>query len=186
MVEVTLSDAMSRLGRTRRLYCDSADTQLGLLAMKRQLDRVEDYIALGKQSADLVTGGQRPAHMNTGYFLEPKLFANVGNRSRIAQEEIFGLVPCLIPAKDEEDATRIANDSACGLNGSALTHDVDAANRMARRVRTAGFEQNGMKMEFGLPFGGFKEPGIGRDGGPGALAAYAEPMRFFWMGNRRR
>ena len=79
--------------------------------MKRQLERVEMYIEEGRKSgADLVTGGQRPAHLNKGYFIEPTLFANVDNQSRIAQEEIFGPVLCLIPAEDEEDAIRIANE----------------------------------------------------------------------------
>jgi len=102
------------------------------------------------------------------------LFANVDNQSRIAQEEIFGPVLCLIPAEDEEDAIRIANESNYGLNGSVLTNDVDAAYRIARRVRAGGFGQNGMKLEFGLPFGGFKQSGIGREGGVEGLAAYLE------------
>src|SRR5690606_36101552 len=100
---------------------EDPETQLGPLAMKRQLDRVEMYIEEGKKTADLVTGGARPAHMNKGYFIEPTLFANVDNTSRIAQEEIFGPVLCLIPAEDEEDAIRIANESNFGLNGSVLT-----------------------------------------------------------------
>ena len=103
-------------------YSDDPATQLGPLAMKRQLERVEMYIEEGKRSADLVTGGGRPSHLNRGYFIEPTLFANVGNDSRIAQEEIFGPVLSLIPCADEEDAIRIANDSHYGLNGSVLTH----------------------------------------------------------------
>jgi acyl-CoA reductase-like NAD-dependent aldehyde dehydrogenase len=112
--------------------------------------------------------------MNKGFFMEPTLFANVDNQNRIAQEEIFGPVLCLIPAEDEEDAIRIANESNYGLNGSVLTHDVDAAYRIARRVRAGGFGQNGMKLEFGLPFGGFKQSGIGREGGVEGLMAYLE------------
>jgi acyl-CoA reductase-like NAD-dependent aldehyde dehydrogenase len=135
---------------------------------------VEEYVALGRASADLVTGGNRPAHMNSGYFIEPTLFANVDNKSRIAQEEIFGPVLCLIPADDEEDAIRIANDSAFGLNGSVLTNDADAAYRIGRRIRAGGFGQNGMKLEFGLPFGGFKQSGIGREGGVEGLHPYLE------------
>ncbi len=111
-------------------------TQLGPLAMKRQLERVEMYIEEGKKSADLVTGGSRPAHLNKGYFIEPTLFANVDNKSRIAQEEIFGPVLCLIPAEDEEDAIRIANESNYGLHGSVLTNDPQAAYDIGRRIRT--------------------------------------------------
>jgi acyl-CoA reductase-like NAD-dependent aldehyde dehydrogenase len=143
--------------------------------MKRQLERVEMYIEEGKKSgADLVTGGSRPAHLNKGYFMEPTLFANVDNQSRIAQEEIFGPVLCLIPAEDEEDAIRIANESNYGLHGSVLTHDMDAAYNIARRVRTGVFASNGLKMDWGTPFGGFKQSGIGREGGVEGLWPYLE------------
>lgn len=155
-------------------HSDDPATQLGPLAMKRQLERVESYIAEGRQTADLVTGGGRPAHCNRGYFIEPTLFANVDNASRIAQEEIFGPVLSLVPADDEEHAIRIANDSNYGLNGSVLTHDADAAWRIGRRIRTGGFGQNGLRMDFGLPFGGFKQSGIGREGGPEGLQPYLE------------
>jgi acyl-CoA reductase-like NAD-dependent aldehyde dehydrogenase len=154
---------------------EDPQTQLGPLAMKRQLERVEMYIEEGRKSgADLVTGGQRPAHMNKGYYIEPTLFANVDNRSRIAQEEIFGPVLCLIPAEDEEDAIRIANESQFGLNGSVLTTDVQAAYDISRRIRTGVMGQNGMRMEFGMPFGGFKQSGIGREGGEEGLWPYLE------------
>jgi acyl-CoA reductase-like NAD-dependent aldehyde dehydrogenase len=170
-----LAEAIKKVMEGIRIgHSDDADVQLGPLAMKRQLDRVEEYIEIGKGSADLVTGGKRPAHMNKGYFLEPTLFANVDNKSRIAQEEIFGPVLCLIPAEDEEDAIRIANESSYGLNGSVLTNDADAAYRIGRRIRAGGFGQNGMKLEFGLPFGGFKESGIGREGGIEGLYPYLE------------
>jgi len=151
------------------------DTQLGPLAMKRQLERVEMYIEEGRKSgADLVTGGGRPAHMNKGYYIEPTLFANVDNTSRIAQEEIFGPVLCLIPAEDEEDAIRIANESDFGLNGAVLTNDPQAAYDIARQVRTGVVGQNGMRMEWSAPFGGFKQSGIGREGGEEGLWAYLE------------
>jgi aldehyde dehydrogenase (NAD+) len=149
-------------------------TQLGPLAMRRQRDRVEMYIEEGKRSADLVTGGQRPAHLNKGYFIEPTLFANVDNTSRIAQEEIFGPVLCLIPAEDEADMIRIANDSDFGLNGSVFTNDHQAAYDIARKVRTGVVGQNGMRMEWTAPFGGFKKSGIGREGGDEGIWAYTE------------
>ncbi|WP_088311116.1 aldehyde dehydrogenase [Novosphingobium sp. B 225] len=155
-------------------HSDDPATQLGPLAMKRQLERVEMYIEEGKQTADLVCGGGRPSHLNQGYFIEPTLFANVDNHSRIAQEEIFGPVLCLIPCEDEEDAIRIANESNYGLNGSVLTQDAEAAYQIGRRIRTGGFGQNGLRMDFGLPFGGFKQSGIGREGGPEGLWGYLE------------
>ncbi|MDF8332510.1 aldehyde dehydrogenase [Novosphingobium cyanobacteriorum] len=155
-------------------HSDDPATQLGPVAMKRQLERIEGYIEEGRRTADLITGGGRPSHINRGYFIEPTLFANVDNTSRIAQEEIFGPVLSLIPAEDEEDAIRIANESAFGLNGSVLTHDAEAAYRIGRRIRTGGFGQNGLRMDFGLPFGGFKQSGIGREGGPEGLSPYLE------------
>ncbi len=155
-------------------YSDDPSTMLGPVAMKRQLERIEMYIEEGKKTADLITGGGRPAHLNRGYFIEPTLFANVKNDSRIAQEEIFGPVLSLIPCEDEEDAIRIANDSNYGLNGSVLTNDHERAYRIARRVRTGGFGQNGLRMDFGLPFGGFKQSGVGREGGLEGMMSYLE------------
>jgi acyl-CoA reductase-like NAD-dependent aldehyde dehydrogenase len=155
-------------------YSTEPDTVVGPLAMKRQLERVEMYVEEGRKSADLVTGGRRPAHLNKGYFMEPTLFANVDNSSRIAQEEIFGPVLSLIPAEDDDDAIRIANDSAYGLGGAVFTRDPEAAYRIARAVRTGFVGQNGMKMDYTLPFGGFKQSGIGREGGAEGFASYLE------------
>ena len=150
------------------------ETQMGPLAMQRQLARVETYIETGKGEADLVTGGGRPSHLNRGFYVEPTLFANVANSAVIAREEIFGPVLSLIPCEDEADAVRIANESDYGLNGSVLTHDVEAAWRIARAVRTGSFGQNGMRADFSLPFGGFKRSGLGREGGAEGLTSYTE------------
>lgn len=170
-----LAEAIAAVMKGIRIgHSTEAETQMGPLAMKRQLERVEAYVEIGRGTADLVTGGQRPAGFNTGYFLEPTLFANVDNTSRIAQEEIFGPVLCLIPADDEADAIRIANESDYGLNGAVLTQDNEAAYRIARQVRSGMVGQNGMRMEFGQPFGGFKQSGIGREGGPEGLASFLE------------
>lgn len=170
-----MAEAIAQVMKSTKIgYSTDPETELGPLAMARQLERVEMYIEEGKTSADLMTGGGRPNHLNKGYFIEPTLFANVDNSSRIAQEEIFGPVLCLIPAEDEEDAIRIANDSNYGLNGSVLTHDADAAYRMARRMRSGGFGQNGMKLAFDQPFGGFKQSGIGREGGVEGITGYLE------------
>lgn len=155
-------------------HSDDPAARLGPVAMLRQLERIEGYIAQGRTSADLVTGGGRPPHLERGYFIEPTLFANVDNASPIAQEEIFGPVLSLIPVADEEEAIAVANASAYGLNGSVLTHDAEAAYRIGRRIRTGGFGQNGLRMDFGLPFGGFKQSGIGREGGPEGLMPYLE------------
>ena len=80
----------------------------------------------------------------------------------------------LIACEDEADAIRIANDSAYGLAGSVLTNNADSAYRIARGIRTGGVGQNGLRMDFGLPFGGFKQSGIGREGGIEGLLGYLE------------
>ena len=150
------------------------ETQMGPLAMARQLDRVEGYIEKGKQEgAILVTGGDRPA-LDKGYYINPTLFANVDNSMSIAQEEIFGPVLCVIPYEDEDDAVRIANDSAFGLFGAVLTNDNEKAYQIARRIRTGAYAQNAFRLDYFLPFGGFKQSGIGREGGQSGLKAYTE------------
>jgi betaine-aldehyde dehydrogenase len=151
------------------------ETQLGPLAMKRQLDRVEGYIAKGKQEgATLAYGGSRPAGLNRGWFIEPTLFANVDSRSTIAQEEIFGPVISVIAAKSEADAIHIANDTVYGLNSSVFTNDVDAAYRVGRRLRAGTVGHNGFRTDFNIAFGGFKQSGIGREGGKEGLLPYLE------------
>lgn len=155
-------------------------TQMGPLAMKRQLERVESYIDRGKaEGATLVTGGGRPAHLNKGYFIEPTLFSNVRSDMTIAQEEIFGPVLSLMPCEDEDDAVRIANDSIYGLSGAVMTTDPKKAMKVARQIRTGNVGQNGLKADFGLPFGGYKQSGVGREGGAEGLSAYLETKTVF-------
>ncbi len=97
---------------------------------RRQLERVEGYIQAGRdQGARVVTGGARPSHLSKGYFIEPTLFTHVDPKARIAQEEIFGPVLSLFPAKDEEEAIALANDTIYGLNASVLTNDANRASR---------------------------------------------------------
>jgi acyl-CoA reductase-like NAD-dependent aldehyde dehydrogenase len=150
-------------------------TQMGPLAMSRQRDRVEAYIQLGKQEgARLAGGGGRPAHLNRGYFIEPTVFADVDNRSTIAQEEIFGPVLSVIPADGEEAAIQIANDTRYGLNNSVFTNDIDRAYRTARRLRSGTVGHNSVRSDFGIAFGGFKQSGLGREGGVEGLLPFLE------------
>ena len=108
-------------------------TQMGPLAVRRQRDRVEGYIAKGvAEGATLAAGGGRPKHLDRGWFIEPTVFGNVDNASTIAQEEIFGPVLSVIPADDEQHAIAIANDTIYGLNASVFTNDVDRARDVAR------------------------------------------------------
>ena len=152
-----------------------AKSQVGPLAMKRQLARVEGYMEKGKaEGAQLVCGGKRPAALQRGYYFEPTLFARAHNRMSIAQEEIFGPVITLIPYDTEAEALAIANDSTYGLFGAVFTHDNDRAWRIARGVRTGWMSQNGFRMDWFLPFGGFKQSGIGREGGTAGIASFTE------------
>jgi aldehyde dehydrogenase (NAD+) len=156
-------------------YSTDPTTEMGPVAMKRQLERIERYVDLGvREGAQLVTGGRRPPQLKKGYFFEPTLFANVDNRMTIAREEIFGPVLSLIPARDLDHAVELANESDYGLNSAVLTHDVDAVYRVGRRLRAGNVGHNGMKADFNQPFGGFKQSGVGREGGVEGLMPYVE------------
>ncbi|MDP1795371.1 MAG: aldehyde dehydrogenase [Acidimicrobiales bacterium] len=151
------------------------ETQMGPLVAERQRDRVLGYIAKGvEDGATLATGGGRPAHLERGYFVEPTVFGNVDNASTIAQEEIFGPVLTVIPATDERDAVRLANDTIYGLNASVFTHDVDRAREVAGQLRSGTVGHNAFRTDFGIAFGGFKQSGIGREGGTEGLLPFLE------------
>lgn len=151
------------------------DTEVGPLVAERQRDRVEGYVAGGKEQGARVTiGGGRPSGMDTGWYVEPTLFADVDSSMTIAQEEIFGPVLVAIPFDDEADAVRIANDSTYGLSGSVWGADNDRALDIAKQIRTGTLSVNGFMLEFGSPFGGFKQSGVGREMGPEGLNAYLE------------
>jgi len=152
-----------------------AQTQMGPLAASRQRDRVEGYIAKGiADGARLVTGGGRPKDLDRGWFVEPTVFGNVDNHSVIAQEEIFGPVLSVIPAQDEQDAIAIANDTIYGLNASVFTPDVDRARQVAGQLRSGTVGHNAFRTDFSIAFGGFKQSGIGREGGREGLLPFLE------------
>ena len=171
-----LVDALSTAFRSIRIgepY--DGDAQLGPLAMKRQLERVEGFVANGvEDGARLVTGGRRPTEFNRGYYFEPTVFANVDNRSTIARDEIFGPVVSVIPASSEEDAIRLADDSDYGLNACVFTNDAACAYDVARRLRSGTVSHNKFMVDTGISFGGFKRSGIGREGGTVGLLPYLE------------
>jgi acyl-CoA reductase-like NAD-dependent aldehyde dehydrogenase len=152
-----------------------AATQMGPLVSSRQRDRVEGYIATGiEQGATLVTGGGRPKDLDRGYYVEPTVFSHVDNSSTIAQEEIFGPVLSVIPVEDEDRIVATANDTIYGLNASVFTHDVDRARDVARRLRSGTVGHNAFRTDFGIAFGGFKQSGIGREGGTEGLLPFLE------------
>lgn len=149
--------------------------QLGPLAMERQRDRVESYIDKGvAEGARLVTGGKRPAEFERGFYLQPTVFADVDNQATIAREEIFGPVLSVIPADNEEHAIELANETDFGLNATVFTNDADRAYHVARRIRSGTVGHNGYRTDPRMGFGGFKQSGVGREGGRDGLLPYLE------------
>ncbi|MFB7939600.1 aldehyde dehydrogenase [Streptomyces sp. NPDC004779] len=150
-------------------------TQLGPLVARRQQRRSLDYIGIGQaEGAKVLTGGGRPDGLDRGWYVEPTLFGDVDNSMRIAREEIFGPVVCLLPYGDEAEALRIANDSPYGLSGSVWTGDVERGIDFGRRVRTGTFNVNTFSLDMLGPFGGYKDSGLGREFGPEGLSEYLE------------
>ncbi|TLQ46262.1 aldehyde dehydrogenase [Streptomyces marianii] len=150
-------------------------TQVGPLVASRQQQRSLGYIALGQEEgAKVLAGGGRPAGLDRGWYVEPTLFGGVDNAMRIAREEIFGPVVCLLPYGDEGEAAAIANDSEYGLSGSVWTADVEHGIDFARRVRTGTYNVNTFSLDMLGPFGGYKNSGLGREFGPEGYGEYFE------------
>jgi aldehyde dehydrogenase (NAD+) len=162
---------------------DPADptTMLGPVIREERRQKIEEYIASGvSEGATLAAGGGRPKDRRRGYFLEPTIFSHVRNDHRIAREEIFGPVVSVIPFKDEDELVRIANDSTYGLGGAIYARDTARAVELAKRLRTGVvWINNGINM-FDGPFGGFKESGIGREGGRWGMEEYTEVQQITW------
>jgi aldehyde dehydrogenase (NAD+) len=146
------------------------------LITEKQLIRVMGYIERGQaEGARLVVGGGRPdGELAAGNFVTPTIFADVHNAMTIAQEEIFGPVLAVLPFDDEDEAVRIANDTEYGLGAGIYTSDARRAFRLARRLRAGTVGINGFQIEPHLPFGGFQQSGLGREGGQSAFESYTE------------
>lgn len=148
---------------------------LGPLASQRHLDRVLGYIDIAKaEGATVALGGGRPEGVDQGFFVAPTLLDGVAPDSRIAQEEVFGPVISVITYEDEDDAVAIANNSDYGLSGAVYTEDLDRGFEIAKRIRTGTISVNTATMDFTLPFGGYKQSGLGREGGVEGIEEFLE------------
>jgi len=154
----------------------SESTRLGPLTSAAQLERVRRYIRKGlEEGAELLAGGpETPEGLPGGYFVKPTVFGKVKPGSTIEQEEIFGPVLSIITYKDEDDAVRIANDTAYGLAGAVWSKDDARAQKVARRIRAGQVDVNGGAFNMNAPFGGFKQSGHGREAGVYGLEEFLE------------
>jgi 5-carboxymethyl-2-hydroxymuconic-semialdehyde dehydrogenase len=157
------------------------NTIVGPMISPAHLAKVRSYIELGpKEGATLLCGGlgapDLPASMRRGNFVQPTVFADVDNRMRIAQEEIFGPMACLIPFNDEADAIRLANDIAYGLSSYVWTENLGRAHRVAAAVEAGMCFVNSQNVrDLRQPFGGTKASGTGREGGTWSYEVFLEP-----------
>ena len=155
-------------------------TQMGPLISSGQRQTSIDYLQIGvDEGARHVTGGDVPDE--AGFFMRPAVLADVDNRSRVAQEEIFGPVASVIPFDTEEEAIRMANDSPYGLSGSIWTRDLGRAIRVAKAVRAGNLSVNSASsVHTEAPFGGYKQSGMGREMGMHAVNLFTEVKNVYF------
>ncbi|MGZ4695003.1 MAG: aldehyde dehydrogenase family protein, partial [Acidimicrobiales bacterium] len=158
------------------------DTVLGPVITGVHRDRVEGYVASGReQGGTVVAGGQRP-DLERGFYVAPTLIADCKADMRVVQEEIFGPVVAVVPFDDEDEAIAIANSSEFGLYDYVFSADTARAYSVAQQLRTGNVGINTAQRNHELPFGGFKMSGVGRDGGRFGFHAYSELQSIVWPG----
>ena len=178
-----VSDLADRFRRIRVGLPWEETTQMGAQIDERQVKKILDYIEIGKQvGARLFCGGKKSSApgLEKGSFVEPTIFADVRNDMRIAQEEIFGPVVCIIPFTDEAEVIAMANDSVYGLGGAVWTRDINRALRVAKAVETGRMWVNTYNaLPAGTPFGGYKLSGIGRETDKTTMRHYMQTKNIY-------
>ncbi len=173
-----LADLVALVGKMKVGDPLSEDSKMGPMNSKAQLEKVMHYIAAGKEDgAKLMTGGKRPEGemFKKGWWVEPTVFADVKRGMRIAQEEIFGPILSVFKWKDVDEVIEVANSTEYGLTAAIWTKDINTAMTTARKVQSGHIWINGVSGHFkGMPFGGFKNSGIGREEGIEELLSYTE------------
>jgi len=173
-----VSAMLAKIPKIRLGHGLTAGVKMGPLVSEAHRAKVESYIQIGRQEgATLACGGKRPSapELAKGYFLEPTIFDDVKPQMRIAREEIFGPVLCVLPFDSEEEAIRLANDTEYGLAAAVWSRDINRALRVIREVRAGITWVNTYHPTYNeLPWGGYKQSGIGRELGPYGIEAYLE------------
>jgi acyl-CoA reductase-like NAD-dependent aldehyde dehydrogenase len=174
-VDEFVAAAAAEMRQVRIGHPRDPSSEMGPLAMARQLDRVEELVAQAvSEGAVLVTGGKRPSHIEGGCYFEPTLLTGVGADNIAAREEIFGPVLTVLSYDTIEEAISLANATPYGLYGTVFTHDHEAFMRVVRGIRGGTLTQNAFRFDTALPFGGFKMSGCGREGGKEGLDGFTE------------
>jgi len=152
-------------------------TVIGPMASQKQFDRIQHYIRLGiDEGAELLVGGLgKPNGLQKGFYVKPTIFTGVSNEMTIAQEEIFGPILCVITYKTVEEAIAIANDTIYGLHAYVSSSDIERAQRVAAQINAGRVAINTISHDALAPFGGFKQSGLGREGGLYGLEEQLEP-----------
>ncbi len=160
-------------------------TQVGPVLDSRQYRRVLAFCASGdREGARLPTGSGRAAGFDRGHYVSPNVFTDVSPESGTAREEVFGPLITLQSYDDVDDAVRLANDTDYGLSGSVFGADDERAFGVALRVRSGHLAVNGFELSPNVPFGGRKQSGWGREGGPEGLEGFLETKAVFMPGER--
>ncbi len=181
LVEESIYDQAVEIAKTTAAKVSVGDPaqpgrHMGPLISQTQFDKVQGLIlAAIDEGAELLTGGPgKPEGFETGYYVKPTIFTGVNNQMTIAREEVFGPVLAMIPFKDEQDAITIANDTPYGLAAYFHTTDGERAKRVSRALKAGMVQQNGAPHPSDAPFGGYKQSGIGREGGKWGMEDFLE------------